>query len=742
MGHNPASHNTTDGWPAPTADADLAVRALTALLPTGPANIVWIDPATGAVGGLTRPGVDSHIRAAIADRLDTHNLYFTVNKPHATAPNAKLRKSDIAAVHAVFADLDPAPDAERQRLHAIVNDEIASDCPPAFVIDSGNGLQVIWRVPPATDFARAEALGRGIASALGSDPVQNVDRILRIPYTNNMPPPRKRALGRTTKPTGLLHQRHQVTNNIGDLERRFPPHAAPPARDVAHHPVDWHAAAEPIDPALNTRFAELAKSDSTFATIIAGTHQHAGDKSRMDYALVGRLHDHGFDDQSIATALMHFKHGKTPELLHDDHHEAQRQFDRALARAPHTVPATAEFEIIVGFDPGHPPALNDNARSVFDTGPPETRATLTYERFDDIALPRARNYLIKGLLDTDAMSVIYGASGVGKTHVTLDLAFHVAIGKPWRNMPTEPGLVVYVAAEGGNSLRKRILALRKKYAAEIAATGRVPLAIVAAPVNLLDPKADVQPLIELARQAAADFDCPPAWIIIDTLSRAMAGGNENSSEDMGALVMNADTIRTAFRCHFSFVHHSGKDAAKGARGHSLLRAATDTEIEVEKGETDTRGQISATKQRDMETGPPHEWAIETVGIGTDDDGEPLTSAIAVEPPAGAEFSDDVELAAANDREAEAIARALDREQGPADELEWLALREPAQEAIARYRGKASVSGRTVDGAVQRLFGGGRVVSVRGRTAEYRLSKQGDKATSPRVWIRKFLDFTE
>ena len=64
-------------------------------------------------------------------------------------------------------------------------------------------------------------------------------------------------------------------------------------------------------------------------------------------------------------------------------------------------------------------------------------------------------------------------------------------------------------------------------------------------------------------------------IIIDTLSRALSGGNENSPDDMGNLVKHMDKVRHTLKAHLCVIHHSGKDKAKGARGHSLLRAATD-----------------------------------------------------------------------------------------------------------------------------------------------------------------------
>ena len=64
-----------------------------------------------------------------------------------------------------------------------------------------------------------------------------------------------------------------------------------------------------------------------------------------------------------------------------------------------------------------------------------------------------REYLVKGLLDRGAFSVLYGEAGSGKTHVALDLALHLAQGLNWQDRKTKQGSVIYVAAEGGLAAR-------------------------------------------------------------------------------------------------------------------------------------------------------------------------------------------------------------------------------------------------------------------------------------------------
>ena len=107
----------------------------------------------------------------------------------------------------------------------------------------------------------------------------------------------------------------------------------------------------------------------------------------------------------------------------------------------------------------------------------------------------------------------------------------------------------------------------------------------------------------------------------------MAGGNENSPEDMGALVMNSDRIRQATGAHVAWIHHSGKDQAQGARGHSLLRAATDTEIEISRLDSNSPSTARVTKQRELEIDGVWTFSLERVELGKNHRGKPVTSCI-------------------------------------------------------------------------------------------------------------------
>jgi len=265
-------------------------------------------------------------------------------------------------------------------------------------------------------------------------------------------------------------------------------------------------------------------------------------------------------------------------------------------------------------------------------GPAAAKKALTVQSvmdqifMPDEAIPQlSRNYLVKGWLGEGQMSVIYGPSNVGKSFFALDLAWHIACGEEWNGHKVIGGSVLYLATEGGMAFHNRVVALRKKYPEH----KNVKLAVRPAPVNLLDGEVDMAVLEKLCREVSKKHG-QVKCIFVDTLSRSMAGGNENSPEDMTKFIGNCDKLREITSAHLDVVHHSGKDKAAGARGHSSLRAATDTEIELDYDENTGLRTAKATKQRDMETGVVFQFKLNVIELGVDEDGDSVTTCTVVQ----------------------------------------------------------------------------------------------------------------
>jgi hypothetical protein len=247
--------------------------------------------------------------------------------------------------------------------------------------------------------------------------------------------------------------------------------------------------------------------------------------------------------------------------------------------------------------------------------------------FQDVKPALRAEDFVEGLIIKAAMSVIYGPSNCGKTFFMTDLALHVALGLEWRGREVERMGVIYCAMEGAHGIQNRVAA----FSLACGLTGQaIPFAIIPVALNLLDAKADTSRLIDAIMAAAERMAIPVGLVVMDTLSRAMAGGNENSAEDMGALVVNSDRIRQATGAHVAWIHHSGKDQAQGARGHSLLRAATDTEIEISRADNDSPSVAKVTKQRELEIDGVFGFTLKRVELGLNHRGKPVTSCI-VEP---------------------------------------------------------------------------------------------------------------
>lgn len=229
---------------------------------------------------------------------------------------------------------------------------------------------------------------------------------------------------------------------------------------------------------------------------------------------------------------------------------------------------------------------------------------------------------VQGLLLENSSIVVYGVSNSGKTFWVTDLCLHIAAAMEWNGRRVEMGAVVYCALEGTFGFRNRVAAW--KAAREI----DIPLPFAAIPVglNLRDPSDDADALVRAVHAAAAEMHMPVRLVVIDTLSRALAGGNENAPEDMGALVRCMDRVREETKAAVLFIHHSGKDQAKGARGHSLLTAAIDTEIEVA---VDEAGGSTATvvKQREMRKGDVFSFSLGVVTLGQNRHGEAVTTCV-------------------------------------------------------------------------------------------------------------------
>jgi len=225
----------------------------------------------------------------------------------------------------------------------------------------------------------------------------------------------------------------------------------------------------------------------------------------------------------------------------------------------------------------------------------------------------AGNWLIKGWIPATGLGCLYGDPGSGKTFNGADIGLHIATERQWHNERIRGGKVAYLAMESGSRFQNRVKAWCEHY--EQPEPGNFLYSPIS--IDLRRDNKGAEQIIESLRRQGVKM------LVIDTLSRALSGGNENSPEDMMAFVDNCDKIWKALDCFVLIIHHVGKDAAKGMRGHSSLLGAIDTELQL-KDQT-----ITVLKQRDGQDGLIKGFELAVKAIGKDEDGDDVTTCVAV-----------------------------------------------------------------------------------------------------------------
>lgn len=203
------------------------------------------------------------------------------------------------------------------------------------------------------------------------------------------------------------------------------------------------------------------------------------------------------------------------------------------------------------------------------------------------------SFIVNGLIQANESGLMYGDSGSKKTFLAIHMACCIASGMACFGKGVREGLVYYFAAEDPAGVRERVRGWEQAY------NGGDPL-----PTMQLIPRAFDLISQEKQDKFVASVEAlysvlPPerrktSLIIVDTLSANNSAMNingkaldENSNNDMATMLTKATELARRLGASILFIHHSGKDSEKGARGASALRANVGYEIKVRgiKGQT-------------------------------------------------------------------------------------------------------------------------------------------------------------
>jgi hypothetical protein len=246
----------------------------------------------------------------------------------------------------------------------------------------------------------------------------------------------------------------------------------------------------------------------------------------------------------------------------------------------------------------------------------------------DYFLTRATSYLgqpspiewvIKGWIPSNGITMLYGESGCGKTMIGLDIACHVAAGLAWNGHKTKQGIAVYLAGEGNYGIRIRVAAWCKAHGVD----NLDNLLISNRAIDMDGPNAAAHIIAAVRELTAEDVEL----ITTDTLNNHMSG-NENDATETRKMLNAMQVAWQALNSAMLLLHHIGNavDAKHRARGSSAWKASMDAQLMVVS--KDGSIEISCTKMKDAEHPSPIFGSIVAVPMGwIDEDGEEISGAI-------------------------------------------------------------------------------------------------------------------
>jgi len=245
--------------------------------------------------------------------------------------------------------------------------------------------------------------------------------------------------------------------------------------------------------------------------------------------------------------------------------------------------------------------------------------------------PKEITHLIRGLIPSSGITVVWGKPKTKKTFKVFDAMMHVARGIDYRDLKTKQAPVVYITLEGQKGFERRVDAYRKHHGI----SEEVPFYLITVSLDLI---AEHEQLIDDIKAALGKII--PGAIVIDTLNRSLRG-SESRDEDMGAYLSAAEEVSRAFnQCAIIIVHHCGVDGTR-PRGHTSLGGTVECQIEVK----DEGGLIFATVElaKDMETGLQIVSRLEPVDLEPDAEGLERSSCVLIEAKAPASASKEQQL---------------------------------------------------------------------------------------------------
>jgi hypothetical protein len=249
---------------------------------------------------------------------------------------------------------------------------------------------------------------------------------------------------------------------------------------------------------------------------------------------------------------------------------------------------------------------------------------LEFQNLADMDFTGALLTLIAGLFGERQLVVMFGDSGTAKSLIALSFAMHIALGWPFCGRKVKKGFVAYLSPEGAASIALRARAWAKRHGVDLRT---VPVRGLPYSIDLCHDDTDLTEIMERIRELEVELG-PCLVVVVDTVSRALAGGDENGPKDMGMFVRHVDVLRETVGATVVAIHHTAVGGDE-PRGHRSLRNAGDVRLYVTKL-ADGLSQLEVKHAKDGPTGEKLLFRVETEEVGRDQNEEPIIGALVLQ----------------------------------------------------------------------------------------------------------------
>jgi hypothetical protein len=261
---------------------------------------------------------------AVAENARGSNIHYTPNRVR-PGLHKKPSKADLVQMGVVHVDIDPPKDGGPFDAEQVVADLRACAMRPHAIVNSGNGLQALWRIAGGSMEA-VEAVNRGVIQRYAGDSgTSNAERLLRLPGTVNWPDEKKRRRGRVPVLAKTLHIDDQPGYDLAELSKIFPAER-PPEKSRSGNAL----ALRPTAPVTCLTADDLGLSTHDLLRALIEDPK-GDDRSRDTFAFACKALERGYCEEQIIGVLLNPANGISAHCI--DQPDPMRAARRAVQHA-------------------------------------------------------------------------------------------------------------------------------------------------------------------------------------------------------------------------------------------------------------------------------------------------------------------------------------------------------------------------------------------------------------------------